>query len=87
MLNAQSFHWATLVLLNVYWAADGAWPLVFLQLFLICLGVGIYWPFVRRFLNISNVPQSVSSINEKFNIADLLKYRERIAFGTRHHDY
>lgn len=87
LLNADKFHWATPALLNVYWASDGAWSLVFVQLALILLGVGIYWPFVRRFLNISNGPKSVSSISQRFNIADLLKFREGIAFGARHNDY
>ena len=87
LLNAEQLHWATPALLNVYWASGGNWTLVLLQIVLIVLGVSIYWPFVRRFLNVSNTPHSIAIINETFNITDLLNFREHVDFGTKQAEY
>ena len=87
VLNAGQLHWATPALLNAYWASGGDWTLVLLQVTLITLGVSIYWPFVRRFLTVTNVPQSIININERFNISELLSFKERAGFGVKHDDY
>jgi EAL domain-containing protein (putative c-di-GMP-specific phosphodiesterase class I)/cellobiose-specific phosphotransferase system component IIC len=87
ILNPDGLHWATPALLNVYWASHGNWNLVWLQIGLIMLGVGLYWPFVKRFLEVTNVPRSVRSINQKFNIAGLLNDAEHKGFGAKHDDY
>lgn len=87
VINADGLHWATPALLNIYWASHGNWNLVLLQIALITLGVGIYWPFVKRFLNIINVPHSLFGITQKFNIENGLNYVKHVGLGTKHDDY
>jgi EAL domain-containing protein (putative c-di-GMP-specific phosphodiesterase class I)/cellobiose-specific phosphotransferase system component IIC len=87
MINPDGLHWATPALLNVYWASHGNWNLVWLQIGLIVLGVGLYWPFVKRFLKITDVPRSVMSVHQQFNIAGLLNNAEHKGFETKQDDY
>ena len=87
MINPDGLHWATPALLNVYWASHGNWNLVWLQIGLIVLGVGLYWPFVKRFLKITDVPRSVMSVHQQFNIAGLLNNAEYKGFETKQDDY
>lgn len=87
MINPDGLHWATPALLNVYWASHGNWSLVWLQIGLIVLGVGLYWPFVKRFLKITDVPRSVMSVHQQFNIAGLLNNAEYKGFETKQDDY
>ena len=87
MINPDGLHWATPALLNVYWASHGNWSLVWLQIGLIVLGVGLYWPFVKRFLKITDVPRSVMSVHQQFNIAGLLNNAEHKGFETKQDDY
>ena len=87
MINPDGLHWATPALLNVYWASHGNWNLVWLQMGLIMLGVGLYWPFVKRFLKITDVPRSVMSVHQQFNIAGLLNNAEHKGFETKQDDY
>jgi len=87
VINADGLHWATPALLNIYWASHGNWTLVLLQIVLIALGVSIYWPFVKRFLNITNVPRSLIGPNQKFYIEDGLNYVEQGGLGTTHDNY
>ena len=87
VLHADLVHWTTPALIKVYWASEGNWSLVLLQLVLIILGAPLYWPFVQRFLRVTNMPQPIAGIHSKFNLADLLSYRERIGFGKKHSDY
>ena len=87
VLHADLVHWTTPALIKVYWASEGNWSLVLLQLVLIILGAPLYWPFVQRFLRVTNMPQPIAGIHGKFNLADLLSYRERIGFGKKHSDY
>ena len=87
MINPDGLHWATPALLNVYWASHGNWNLVWLQIGLIMLGVGLYWPFVKRFLKITDVPRSVMGVHQQFNIAGLLNNAEHKGFETKQDDY
>ena len=87
MIDPDGLHWATPALLNVYWASHGNWNLVWLQIGLIVLGVGLYWPFVKRFLKITDVPRSVMSVHQQFNIAGLLNNAEYKGFETKQDDY
>lgn len=43
----QMVGWATPALINVWLGTDGAARAVLFQIFLIALGTGIYWPFLR----------------------------------------
>lgn len=75
----MNIQWTTPVFIDSYLLTDGNLFLPVLQLFLISLGVLVYYPFIKKYLKTQSIKNHLKTLEEKLDIVAPLKAKEHIS--------
>ncbi len=76
VFNGVVTSWVTPVFFDAYMSTNGDIGVIFLQLFLIVLGVLIYYPFVKRYVKAQSIDNHFETLKKNLNISSKLKSKE-----------